>query len=126
MNVSQILSLPALNGIYRLEGASELLPVLDGRGLTKREHLLAAIGRALDFPDYYGQNWDALEECLNDLSWRDGPTQLRIEHADAIPADLLASLLVIFAEAAAEWRTQGRIFSLFLGGLQRNDLPPAR
>ena len=29
--------------------------------------LLAAIGEALDFPDYYGQNFDALADCLHDV-----------------------------------------------------------
>lgn len=30
--------------------------------------LLAAIGKALHFPRYYGHNLDALEECLGDLT----------------------------------------------------------
>ncbi|MBN9099167.1 MULTISPECIES: barstar family protein [unclassified Pseudonocardia] len=35
----------------------------------ERRALLAAIGRELRFPAYYGGNLDALEECLGDLSW---------------------------------------------------------
>lgn len=31
--------------------------------------ILAGIGRALSFPGYYGQNLDALDECVSDLSW---------------------------------------------------------
>ena len=29
-----------------------------------------AIQKALDFPDYYGQNWDAFWDCLTDLAGR--------------------------------------------------------
>ena len=28
---------------------------------------LAAVGEALDFPDHYGQNFDALADCLHDV-----------------------------------------------------------
>ena len=34
---------------------------------------LAAVGEALDFPDHYGQNFDALADCLHDIGGgRDG------------------------------------------------------
>lgn len=128
--LQEILSEPALNGVYRLRMPSdsvpmELVPVLDGRTLTDKRRLLAALGHALDFPDYYGENWDALEECLGDFSWRSGPVSMVIHHADAIPADLLGLLLDIFAEAAHNWARRGRVCSLLLTGLERGDLPEA-
>ena len=31
--------------------------------------LLARFAAALHFPDWFGHNWDALSDCLTDLSW---------------------------------------------------------
>jgi hypothetical protein len=123
--LQDILTQPALNGVYRLTASAGLVPVLDGRTLTDKRSLLAAVGHALDFPDYFGENWDALEECLGDLSWRAGPVWLLIHHADVIPADLLATLLEIFSDAASYWSGVGRVCSLFLTGLEPGDLPEA-
>lgn len=130
LKLQDILSQPALNGVYRLRMSPEsvpvsLVPVLDGRTLSDKHRLLAALGHALDFPDYFGENWDALEECLGDLAWRSGPVSMVIHHADAIPADLLDLLLDIFSEAAGNWARRGRIFNLFLTGSERGGLPEA-
>jgi len=38
-------------------------------GLRQKFGLLAELSHRLRLPDYFGWNWDALEECLCDLSW---------------------------------------------------------
>jgi len=38
-------------------------------GLSTRELLFDALSKELQFPDYFGRNWDALFDCLRDLSW---------------------------------------------------------
>ncbi|WP_376707736.1 barstar family protein [Nocardioides alcanivorans] len=41
---------------------------VDGWTLTGRDQVLEAIGVALDFPDHYGRNLDALADCIAELT----------------------------------------------------------
>ena len=68
-------------GIYRWHGAFDVADVqhtvehagfgfahVDGwLGAGTKAEFLSAVGQALDFPDYYGQNFDALADCLHDI-----------------------------------------------------------
>lgn len=122
--VNAVLADPEKNGIYRLSHSGfGFAPTLDGRTLHSKKSLLAGVARALDFPDYFGENWDALEECLSDMSWCDGQIGLLIEHADAIPDALLATLTDVFMSVAQQWIEDGRACSLFLSGLDQPDIP---
>lgn len=41
------------------------ITVLDLNGVSNLEDLHNRIKKALDFPDYYGKNWNAFWDCLN-------------------------------------------------------------
>jgi RNAse (barnase) inhibitor barstar len=34
-----------------------------------KEALWSALAKEMRFPEYFGMNWDALDECLRDMSW---------------------------------------------------------
>jgi len=124
--LTDILDDPEYNGVYRIAGGVPPLPellCLDARGITSKTALLQAIGQILDFPDYYGANWDALEECLFDLSWWEGPACLLIEHAEVLGTDDLELLADIWGEAAAAWSEAGRVCVLILQGVGLPSLP---
>lgn len=109
-----ILDDPNRNGIHALPQGESIFPVLDGRTLTNKKSLMRALGEALSFPDYFGGNWDALEECLSDCSWLDGAITIHVIHSDSMAPDLLEPLCEVFLSAADYWREQGRGCDLFL------------
>jgi ribonuclease inhibitor len=47
---------------------------IDVGSIKSRLELHAVLARALGFPDYYGKNWDAFNECIRDFP----PAGLRI------------------------------------------------
>lgn len=57
--------------------------IVDGYACRTRAAFLAEVARALDFPDYFGHNWDALVDSLRDA----GPVDVIVAHAEALLAD---------------------------------------
>lgn len=66
-------------------------------GLETKDALHAALAEALDFPDWYGGNLDALYDCLTDL---DDPVQLRLTGWDTLP-HWREGFAAVFADAAS-------------------------
>ena len=124
---------PAKSGVYRTSRTDEILDALRGSSLRAaridftgadgKAGRMARIAQALAFPDWFGGNWDALEDCLSDLSWSDAAGHvLLFENADVLPADERGILLDILASAASSWAERKRpFFAVFLNGAA--DLP---
>ncbi len=65
-----------------------------------------------------GGNWDALADCLQDLSWRPAPGHVVLWRgasglASAAPDDF-ATALEIFRDTAIYWKERGRVFIALL------------
>jgi len=74
------------------------------RGIRSKEKLLAILADKLRFPRYFGYNWDALEECLRDLSWLPQGQPVTIVHDDlpfGAGGESRGTYLDIVAKAAA-------------------------
>lgn len=37
--------------------------------MNSEKELFEGLAKAFDFPNYFGKNWNALNDCLNDFSW---------------------------------------------------------
>src|SRR5260221_4815902 len=57
---------------------------IEGQKLMKKEQFLNHAALAMHFPEYFGDNWDAFEDCLTDLSWIDARGFVILyDHTDA-------------------------------------------
>ncbi len=87
-------------------------------GCTDSSEVLARLGQQLQFPDWYGQNWDALSDCLTDFSWREaGGYVLICEQLGDFRAagdDDFDTLIEILSDASASWSVLGIPFWAFL------------
>lgn len=84
---------------------------IDGAVASNRAGFFAALAAALQFPDYFGHNWDAVYDCLTDLA-----------SADAQPAVLLITSGAQFvAGMGREWETGQRVFTDGIEFWQRGD-----
>src|SRR5437879_2485828 len=62
-----------------------LVRVLRGQKMSTPAGLFDEFAAALQFPYYFGENWNAFDECINDLEWlRSSAYLLIIVNADQL------------------------------------------
>jgi len=89
---------------------------LDGTKIADKNALMAAISEGFEFPDYFGGNWDALDEVLRDMGWLEAKGYaIVMEKGEAFwrhDADLAGKLVKAWTDAAGTWIEKGVPFNL--------------
>jgi hypothetical protein len=62
-------SVAIANGADDLQKLKTEIFYLDGREIRDTQSFLQKVAEVMRFPDYFGYNWDALDECITDLDW---------------------------------------------------------
>lgn len=120
------LSDAAKSGVYAAPHAGDILDAtrgsdlqvvrIDLAGVAEKGALLDRISAALQFPGWFGRNWDALEDCLSDLSWSRARGHVLLFENGKLSAPDSKMLIEILGAAAARWRGKDRsFFAVFLG-----------
>ena len=106
------------NPIHTAAAGSELDVVL----IDAAQKPLEKIARALAFPEWFGGNWDALEDSLGDLSWRRGEGHVLV--FSGYPAQDLERLVDVLRSSAEYWAGRRKpFFAVFVDPARELALP---
>ncbi len=124
-------ALARLHGVRRtdasvddLEAAADELGwravVLDGSEVEDRAAFLESCDEAFALPEWFGMNWDALEECLADLELEGAEGVVVVwaswgTFAEAAPIDF-ATALDVLGSAVRGWTADGMRGGVLLVG----------
>jgi RNAse (barnase) inhibitor barstar len=122
------------SGVFRLEGdistkkLEETIKqgglaffLLDGTKIHNKEQFLKEAAERLQFPDYFGANWDAFEDCLTDMSWHEADGYVILydnfeAFAEHSP-DQFHTALEIFKQSTEFWRDRKKALLVLVRGL---------
>ncbi|HTY24641.1 MAG TPA: barstar family protein [Desulfomonilaceae bacterium] len=140
--LSDILSEHQMSGVFRLEEAASIKELeelakqfsysfflLEGTNIDGKERFLNHAAAALRFPDYFGGNWDAFEDCLTDMSWHESHGFVILyDHFETFAEhspDQFKIALEILLDSANFWRDQRKPLFVLLrsDGRQALELP---
>lgn len=93
--------------------------VVDLAGAEDKSTLLERTAAALNFPTWFGHNWDAWFDCLTDLAWiaRTPGYVLLLRHARELQRsapEVLDTALAIAEDVARVWKGRGVSFAVYV------------
>lgn len=94
------------------------LKVLEGSigNVSTEKEFFAVVASAMKFPDYFGSNWDALDECLRDMDWLPSEGYLLILRDSSKGWSqcpyILGRFVSMWLEAAEDWSKEKTPFHL--------------
>jgi len=84
--------------------------------------LLALLAKGMDFPAWFGGNWDALADVLTDLAWHEAPGYVLVlekaKHFGAGHRDDFETAIDVMRFACEEWKEEGKPFWVLVSGAQ--------
>lgn len=91
-----------------------VIRMIRGKKSTTVPDFFNEVGAALQFPYYFGENWDSFDECITDLSWIDGDAYLlMVSQANLLLQDAAQKdfqiLMQVLSDAHETWLTQPQI-----------------
>lgn len=104
----------------QVEAAGWRFFYLEGAHIADKATFLQTSARAMQFPAYFGQNWDAFEESINDLAWAPAPGYVILfddvaQFASQAP-DAWSTAYDILQGAVAQWQQHGVPMFVLLRG----------
>jgi RNAse (barnase) inhibitor barstar len=116
------------SGVYRARQPDSIIEAATGGSLDVvkidlRAGVFESMARALDFPEWFGGNWDALEDCLADLSWRADAGRVLVL-SNSPKGSELGALIDVLDSAAQYWAGKDRaFFAVLIDPAQQLKLP---
>lgn len=138
--LSAIINDDTISGVYCLDPRADIEKIretaaqwglqtkaLEGKEIPDKKSLLTRMGELLNFPDYYGENWDALEDCLSDYFSDPKTSGVALVYRDSghfhdnAPEEF-NTLLDILKEITLLCETQPNAFVVLLQGIDPEKL----
>lgn len=106
-------------GSHLLEEAAKAQEIsfLTFKDIHNKTEFLKEIAKKLHFPSYFEANWDALYECLTDLTWLD--TEGVVLFFEDCPSfykkhfEDFQGMISVLKAVVEHWKSRSKIFSLY-------------